>query len=973
MSKHEDVPSRDIDSAYPWNEVYRQVFEQAGEGIFLANPWGRYVEVNPRGCAMLGYTREELLQMTMNDLVAPEELQTRPLQIKKLSPGQELVVERTFRRKDGDLIYVEISGTRLSDGSLLGMVRDVTERKKAELALAESESLYRELFELESDAILLCDCDTGEILAANGAAVKMYGYSLEELFQMNNLQLSAEATETSRVIQAGRGQADSVTHVPLRYHRKKYGSTFPVEVNVRFFRRNERNVYLATIRDITERVEAEKILRESEIRYRSIVQMALDGFLLLSQTGQILDVNEAYCRMSGYSREDLVKMHISEVEVNEVYEEVEKHAKQVVEAGFDQFETAHRRKDGSIFFVEVSTNFLPLNGGVFYSFIHDVTDRKRIEADLKKNESQLRLVMDNSPVFIAYVNAKDQTYEFVNQHYLIAFGKKSDEIIGKTVRSLLGEAAYAHALPYIQSAIEGQVAWYENTFNLTYGTRVVQLNYVPEITENGQVRGLVILGHDVTEMREAEAAIRASEEKFSRAFKYAPILITISALENGQYVDVNQKFLDVSGFTREEIIGKTSTEIGWISLEDRTRLLEQLKQAGRITNLELVLQTKSGRKITCLYNGEIIQLDGKERLLSMAQDITERKKAEQTLRDSEFLLRETHKIGKFGHYVFDIPAGTWTSSELLDEIFGIETTYPRDVQHWLEIIHPEHRTEMIEYLNNYVLGERRGFDKEYRIRRISDQADLWVHGLGRLDFDAQNSPIRMIGTIQDITDRKNAENLLKAAYHEKETLLRELYHRTKNNMQVISALLSLESDNIHDPQVQGIFKDMENRIKSMALVHQMLYQSQSLSSINLKEYIGDLAGLLSQSYEFEAKDIEIALDLEDVPVLIDTAIPCGLLINELISNAFKHAFPENRSGKITISLRQSPEKDISIKVSDNGIGVPEGFDFREQESLGVQTILALAEHQLQGKVTFINLGGISCLVEFKDAIYEARI
>ncbi len=963
--------SNDREMAYPWGEVYRLMFEQAGEGIFLSDEHGRFEEVNPRGCKMLGYSRDELLKKSISDLVDTDDLKALPLQFAQLRQDKAFVIERILQRKDGARIYAEITGTIVSDGHILGMVRDISERKKAEAALAESEQLYRELFELESDAIFLADVESGQVLMANGATAKLYGYTVEEFLKLKTVDFSAEPEHTRQAIQASKN-TNQVVKIPVRYHCRKDGTIFPVELTARFFMRNGRSVHITAIRDITERLRAEQALKESELRYRSIVQMALDGFMLIDREGKIREVNEAYCRMSGYSETELLKMSLFNLEAKEDARDTQKHIQKIIEAGFDQFESIHHRKNGSSFYVEVSTIFLPVSGGLFFSFLHDVSDRKHMEMNLKKNESLMRLVLDNSPVFISYVRASDLTYEFANRQYQIGFGKSKEEIIGKTVRELIGDKGYEIAKPYIERALAGETTWYENIFNLTYGKRLVRLNYVPYI-DGDSAKGIVVMGHDITDMREAQETVRTSEEKFSRVFKYAPILITISELETGKYLDINDKFVEISGFAREEIIGKTSTEIGWIGMEDRARLLEQFKQDGHIVNMELVLHPKSGHNIICLYNGEIIQIDGKARLLSMAQDITERKRAEETLRDSEYLLREAQKAGKFGHYVFYIQSNEWKSSDLLDIMFGIDSNYPHTAQGWIDIVHPDERREMSEYLGNHILGMGQNFNREYRIQRVVDGQVRWVHGLGKLEYDQVGRPARLIGTIQDITDRKSAETLLKTAYNEKETLLRELYHRTKNNMQVISSLLGLESDKVNNPQVYSIFKDMENRIKSMALVHQMLYQSQNLSSINLKEYIEDLTGLLIQSYEIESNRIKLRLVAEDVPVQIDTAIPCGLLINELVSNAFKHAFPENRSGKITITLRQSPEHDIKIKVSDNGIGVPPEFDFREQESLGMQTILALGEHQLQGKVTFTNKAGVSCLIEFRDDIYDARI
>ncbi|MEW5816283.1 MAG: MASE1 domain-containing protein [Spirochaetota bacterium] len=223
-----------------------------------------------------------------------------------------------------------------------------------------------------------------------------------------------------------------------------------------------------------------------------------------------------------------------------------------------------------------------------------------------------------------------------------------------------------------------------------------------------------------------------------------------------------------------------------------------------------------------------------------------------------------------------------------------------------------------------------------------------------------------------LSERKQAEDRLQVSLKEKEALLRELYHRTKNNMQVICAMLELQLACMQDEQAVRVLKEMENRIRSMALVHQKLCQSHNLSSINLREYINELAGLLLDSYGVSSDRIRLNLDLEDVFVIVDTAVPSGLILNELISNALKHAFPGERKGEISIRLHKTGEE-IELGVSDNGIGVPPDFNFKANGKIGLQIVFALGEDQLQGGVKFETHNGLACLVSFKDTLYSARV
>lgn len=224
----------------------------------------------------------------------------------------------------------------------------------------------------------------------------------------------------------------------------------------------------------------------------------------------------------------------------------------------------------------------------------------------------------------------------------------------------------------------------------------------------------------------------------------------------------------------------------------------------------------------------------------------------------------------------------------------------------------------------------------------------------------------------DITERKKAEETIKAQLKEKEVLLRELYHRTKNNMQVISSFIGLKSESIKDDYVRIILADMKNRIQTIALVHQKLYQSKNLSKVDLKEYITDLSQLLLPSY-FRDHQIEIILNLESIDVLIDTAIPCGLIINELVSNSIKYAFPDYKKGEIRISLKKKENDIIELAISDNGVGLPPNFDYENTDTLGLQLFKTIAEDQLQGEVSLRTDKGVSTVICFKDIHYEARV
>jgi two-component sensor histidine kinase/PAS domain-containing protein len=228
-------------------------------------------------------------------------------------------------------------------------------------------------------------------------------------------------------------------------------------------------------------------------------------------------------------------------------------------------------------------------------------------------------------------------------------------------------------------------------------------------------------------------------------------------------------------------------------------------------------------------------------------------------------------------------------------------------------------------------------------------------------------------SITDITKIKNSEERLLISLSEKETLLRELYHRTKNNMQVICSMLALQSATNCNEDLRSAFRQMENKIHSMALVHQKLYQSQNLSSINLRDYVHELVLHIISSYEIYTGKIKTNLDIENISVLLDIAIPFGLIISELISNSMKYAFPGKDSGEIDITLHREEDDTITLIVADNGIGPPPQFDVRENGRMGMKSVIALAELQLQGSYSVSDVNGFVNRVSFKDRLYKERI
>lgn len=376
------------------------------------------------------------------------------------------------------------------------------------------------------------------------------------------------------------------------------------------------------------------MLRENANRLRTILQAAMDGFWLLDLQGRLLEVNDAYCRMSGYSQQELLAMRIPDLEAIESAEDVATHIRKVMTHDEDRFETRHRRKDGTLYDVEVSAQYWSADGGRFVVFLRDITDRKRAEEKLRESEAKYRNLFESMA---------------------------EDVYFWELVRD-----------------------------------------------ENGQIK-------------------------------------------TWRVVDVNPPALKTWGRTsREGTIGRTADEICPGATDHFMPIVQKIMAEGVPYSYEDYFPPPVDKhfRFTSVPLGEYF--------ITTGADITGIKKIQEALKDSEYFFKESQRAASIGSYKTDFVAGYWQSSEVLDQIFGIERNYDRHVQGWLDIVHPDDREMMDRYLREDVIGKRKPFNKEYRIIRKSDGEIRWVNGLGEVKLDAEGKVISMMGTIQDITDRKRA-------------------------------------------------------------------------------------------------------------------------------------------------------------------------------------------------------------------------
>jgi PAS domain S-box-containing protein len=343
----------------------------------------------------------------------------------------------------------------------------------------------------------------------------------------------------------------------------------------------------------------------------------------------------------------------------------------------------------------------------------------------------------------------------------------------------------------------------------------------------------------------------------------------------------------------------------------------------------------------------------------LRRELVNRRRVEQVLQRSETRYRSIVNNANEGIGVFRQGKTLFINPYAL-KVMGYRE---RDMfeKSFLEFIHPEDRDMVVRYHFDRLSGKE--VPDDYLIRLITRQGTVLsvrVTGVA-IDWEGQAATLNFL---KDVTEVVRAEDDLKKALHEKDILLKEIHHRVKNNMQIVSSLLNLQINRESDANVIGPLRESQSRVFAMALVHEQLYRNESFASINLSQYLEKLIVQLSSSFHAVSKPEIIACFDPDLTVSLNQAIPCGLLMNEMVTNALKHGYPDNRTGKIRVEGRRSANGMIEISVQDDGVGLPASFDLERTDTLGLSLILGLVRGQLGGSVTMKQDHGTTFTISF---------
>jgi PAS domain S-box-containing protein len=759
----------------------------------------------------------------------------------------------------------------------------------------------------------------------------------------------------------------------------------PVYLSVSSFQaEGSPNAWCLVVTDLTDQKKNEEILA-SERLARSIIEQAAETIVVCDTSGRITRFSNAMPRLYGCDPtfqifDDFMDLRFSEME----------------EAGERIFPVSSALKGSTIIGMEVvfeldcqKLHFL-LNSGPLKNdngeivgcvvTLTDITERKRAEDALRESEERFR----------ALVTASSEALYRMSPDWSEMLQLHSRSFLANTERPNLSwfqEYIPQDDQPHVTAAINEAIRK-KSIFELEH--RVWQADgslgwtfsrAIPLMDANGEIFEWFGAASDITERKRVEKALYESEKRYSALFNartngIAHCRVVID--EQGKSVDyiileVNNAYEEITGIKKKDIEGKKATEVfpgiehfaydyirnyGKVALEGSELTIEVFFETLQQWLSIYVYSPKYGDFIAIfsdITNRKEIEAKLKETLDSLDVKVKERtaelEEAYNSLLENEIRLNEAQKIARIGNWDWNLLKNKLYWSNGMYRIFGLDPLeFGGTYDAFLDSVHPDDR----DYVDNAVKEALSGkpFEIDYRIISANGEERI-VYSQGKVVSDEKYTPIRMKGIVQDITERKKAEEALEKM---DKVRIKEIHHRIKNNLQVISSLLDLQAEKFEDEMVKEAFREGQNRVISMSLLHEEFYRGEGTDTVDFSVYLQKLAENLFQTYSLSSKDIRLNMNLEENAFLdMDTAVPLGIIVNELISNSLKHAFTEKQEGEIRIQFCREEKNDemqeslFSLTISDNGKGIPEDLELENAESLGLQLVGILVD-QLDGKI-----------------------
>jgi PAS domain S-box-containing protein len=778
-------------------------------------------------------------------------------------------------------------------------------------------------------------------------------------------------------------------------------------------------------RNITQRKQVEKTLEESRNWLATTLESIGDAVIVTSKIGEILFINKAAEHITGwkqYEAKGMLLDHVFNVIDGDTRKKTDSPVQKVISSGKtvgladNVVLITKNRKE-----ITVDESAAPIytNGrfdGVVLVF-RDVSERRRAEKDLLSSRKFIERIADSVPSIIYTYSLGELKINYVNYKISEFIGFSSEDVIKmretffmslihpedlvrlKSLYAKYSTARDNEILDYeyrIKNS-KGEWRWFRS-YDVVFtrnndGLATEMLGSALDITDkkkmeeelkkySGHLEELVqIRTHElsaannklkaeISERARAERNIIDAEEKFRSLVENS--LVGIYIIQDERYTYSNPKHDEIFGYSRNGMLGMSI----WKVIPEVSKLTVKSAADKRTDNdIESVYYSyKAERKDGTLIDVEVketrMQYNGRMAVIGTLQDITERKKSEDELNRQREYLRAV--IDTDPNFVF---AKDWEGrftlvNKAVADVYGTtveELTGKSDSDFNPNADEVEH---FLEDDREVIKTGKSKFVAEEKVSNSNTGESRWYQTI-KVPLKAVDGTMQVLGVSADITARKLAEEITQKSLHEKELLLKEIHHRVKNNLQIIVSLLKLQSKYITDPQDLQIFNSSRSRVETMSLIHEKLYKSKDLSDINLGNYVKDLVTHILQAYKINHEEICFSIKSDSIQLSIDTAIPCGLIINELVNNTLKYAFPEGHKGRIEISIKRD-EDDIILEIMDNGIGIPETFDIASSDSLGLQLVETLIK-QISGKVELDITSGTKFIIKFKEIKYRERI
>lgn len=813
-------------------------------GIFMATPEGHCTWTNPRLQEIAGFTFEEVLGQGWRRFIHPDYISRLSAQRLEYAPEEQIYqYEYRFQHNDGSVRWVGVTSAPLfaDAGELIGhvgAVEDITERRQAEAALQN--------------------------LVAGTAAVtgsSFFPALVRHLASALGVRHALVSELVGDQLQTLAFWSDDQLQPNLTYHPEH----LPCEISL-----NQGIYYCAN--QVQQRFPLNQLLAAMQAEsYLGVALLDTSGMvignlcILDSQPLAKRERSEAILRI-------FAARAMAEIERQRATEALGR-LNQELEARVEQ------RTRELVSTVE--------------QLQQEIKQRQQSEQALQKSEEQYRTLIKNFPDGSVMLFDHDLRYTIADGAALAEIGFSRELLEGKTLWEVLPPEICSNLEPKYRAALAGTTVTYE----LTSGNRVYFTQMLPVKNDRGEILAGMVLAQNITERKQAEAAMRQRHEQER--------LMGAIAQRIRQSLNL------------EEILNTTVAEVRQFLQTDRVLIYRFEPDWSGVVIVESVgagWTQMLGRKIldACLSVETCIEPYTKGRIQAVGDIYTA------GLAECYVAMLASFQVK--ANLVVPILQG----EQLWGMLIAQHCAAPRNWQSW-----------EIESLSSLAT----------QLAIAIQQSELYE----QLQVELRRS--------------KQAEETIKASLNEKELLLKEVHHRVKNNLQVISSIFSLQSQYIEEPRILSILADSQNRIGSMALIHEKLYQSHSLAKIDFADYIQNLASNLFASYNISFNLIRLKLQVSDVSLNLDTAIPCGLLINELVSNSLKHAFPEQQSGEISIDFSVNSEEQLCLVVQDTGVGWPEGVDLRRTNSLGLRLVRALTR-QLKGQIEMYTNNGAVFQITF---------